>query len=242
MHEKTGFSLSSLNNNRGFGFIHDGSIESLFAFLQFPGFQFAAGAAGNQQRRNVEAFLFCFATDTHAGVGAQLTLPAVPGGPTTTDLFNLAAAGSTGLVAKGLVAGEQRGYYFTPGGTFQSDRAAESLSAGALLALASAGSEITMTAVPVGSQVRIGVDRDEDGYFDGDEIDAGSDPANPSSTPKNVVTGDLDGDGDVDTVDFLALLQAWGPCPAPPVPCPADLDDDGEVSVTDFLLLLQNWG
>ncbi len=241
MHEKTGFSLASLNNNRGFGFIHDGSVESLFAFLQFSGFNFAAGATGNQQRRNVEAFLFCFATDTHAGVGAQVTLPAVPGGPTTGDLFALASSGSTGLVAKGLVAGEHRGYYRTPGGTFQSDRAAESLSQAALLALAGAGAEITLTAVPVGSQLRIGVDRDEDGYFDGDEIDAGSDPANPSSTPKNVVVGDLNGDGVVNTVDFLALLQAWGLCPAPPVPCAADLDGDNDVGITDFLLLLQNW-
>ncbi len=35
--------------------------------------------------------------------------------------------------------------------------------------------------------------------------------------------GDLDGDGIVGIVDFLALLGAWGPCPAP---CIADLDGD----------------
>jgi hypothetical protein len=49
---------------------------------------------------------------------------------------------------------------------------------------------------------------------------------------------DLDGDGLVGVLDFLALLSAWGPNPIHP----ADLDDDGEVGVTDLLILLANWG
>ena len=56
------------------------------------------------------------------------------------------------------------------------------------------------------------------------------------------ITGDLDGDGAVGIVDFLALLAAWGDCPAPPAACPADLDGDGSVGILDFLLLLGNWG
>ncbi len=55
--------------------------------------------------------------------------------------------------------------------------------------------------------------------------------------------GDLDGSGTVNVVDFLALLQAWGPCPVPcPPTCPADLDHDCNVGIVDFLALLQNWG
>jgi hypothetical protein len=40
--------------------------------------------------------------------------------------------------------------------------------------------------------LRIGVDRDEDGFFDRDEIDAGSDPADPSSIPGGGGAGPID--------------------------------------------------
>ncbi|MHC4218278.1 MAG: endonuclease/exonuclease/phosphatase family protein [Planctomycetota bacterium] len=50
--------------------------------------------------------------------------------------------------------------------------------------------------------------------------------------------GDVDADGTVGVLDFLALLADWGPCPG----CPSDLDEDGDVDVTDFLLLLTAWG
>jgi hypothetical protein len=49
---------------------------------------------------------------------------------------------------------------------------------------------------------------------------------------------DIGGDGVVNVVDFLALLQAWGPNPGHP----ADIDGSGEVDTIDFLALLQNWG
>ncbi len=56
--------------------------------------------------------------------------------------------------------------------------------------------------------------------------------------------GDLDGDGAVGILDFLALLAAWGPCGgACAVPsCPADLDRDCAIGITDFLTLLSAWG
>ena len=55
-----------------------------------------------------------------------------------------------------------------------------------------------------------------------------------------VFLGDIDGDGIVGIVDFLALLANWGPCE--PGCCLADLDIDGDVGITDFLLLLASWG
>ena len=49
--------------------------------------------------------------------------------------------------------------------------------------------------------------------------------------------GDLDADGVVGIIDFLALLAQWNQSGVA-----ADLDMDGIVGITDFLLLLANWG
>ena len=57
------------------------------------------------------------------------------------------------------------------------------------------------------------------------------------------IPGDLNGDGAVDTIDFLALLATWGPCPDPcPPNCTADLNEDCTVGPTDLIILLGNWG
>lgn len=56
------------------------------------------------------------------------------------------------------------------------------------------------------------------------------------------VPGDVDGDGAVGAVDFLALLAAWGACPASVDGCPADFDGDCTVGVGDFLIMLAAWG
>jgi len=42
---------------------------------------------------------------------------------------------------------------------------------------------LTFTAVPSGQGIRMGIDRDEDGYYDRTELDYGTDPADPASHP-----------------------------------------------------------
>lgn len=49
---------------------------------------------------------------------------------------------------------------------------------------------------------------------------------------------DLDGSGDVDFNDVLAILGNWGPC----APCPEDLDGDEVVGFDDLLAVLAAWG
>jgi hypothetical protein len=48
---------------------------------------------------------------------------------------------------------------------------------------APATTAVTYTCVPPGSGERIGVDRDGDGAWDGDEREAQTGPADPDSTP-----------------------------------------------------------
>ncbi len=61
---------------------------------------------------------------------------------------------------------------------------------------------------------------------------------NGTSVLIGVCPGDVDGDGSVGTLDFLALLNAWGPNPGHS----ADINGDGAVDIIDFLALLANWG
>jgi sugar lactone lactonase YvrE len=189
---------------RGFGFLHDGSIDTVFRFLQATVFNNAQGGTvgfngGDPQRRQMEQFMLAFDTDLAPIVGQQVTLTstnAAVAGPRINLLLQRAAASFTSqilggavtecdVVVKGNVGGQPRGWVRTSAGSFKSDKAAEAqLSDGALRALAgTAGQELTYTCAPPGSGTRMGIDRDEDGHLDGDELDAGSDPADPNSIP-----------------------------------------------------------
>jgi len=53
---------------------------------------------------------------------------------------------------------------------------------------------------------------------------------------------DLNDDGVIDTVDFLAVLAAWGACPGECQSCDADFNGDCQVDTIDFLTLLAKWG
>ena len=181
---------------RGFGFLHDGSVDTMFRFLQATVFNDGGtfnpkGFQSDTQRRQVEQFLLAFDSDLAPIVGQQITLATSNGatvGPRISLLLARAAALECDVIVKGTVNGLQRGWHSVPGGQFQSDRVSEPLLTDASLRLLASvpGQELTYTAVPLGNGSRSGVDRDEDGYFDRDELDAGSDPADPNSTPANV--------------------------------------------------------
>ncbi len=48
---------------------------------------------------------------------------------------------------------------------------------------------------------------------------------------------DINGDGNVDVGDLLAIIDQWGLADSP-----ADVNDDGIVDVTDLLIVVGNWG
>jgi hypothetical protein len=97
-----------------------------------------------------------------------------------------APANRVDLVARGVMNGINRGWFYDRNSaSFQSDRNNEEISPSSLLALAEPGSELTLTVVPRGSGRRLGIDRDEDGYFDRTEIESGFDPADPRSHGSN---------------------------------------------------------
>jgi YVTN family beta-propeller protein len=202
LYKKVGFETTQLSNRSGFGFRHDGTVDSLARFvsgtvftpqndqevadlvafmLSFSGSDLPAGSATNIQEPPGTA-----SKDSHAAVGKQATITGPPSSAQADFIARataLADAGRVGLVVKGVQDGVARGYLYAGAGRFQSDRAAEVVTAEALQAAAATASELTYTIVPKGTEQRIGLDEDEDGFFDRDERDAGTDPADPISRP-----------------------------------------------------------
>ncbi|MFM7737279.1 MAG: hypothetical protein ACKPBU_15025, partial [Alphaproteobacteria bacterium] len=171
---------------RGFGFLHDGSIDTIFRFLSASVFNVTT-----QQKLDLEQFVLAFDSDLAPIVGQQATrdASATAAVDERIDLLSArAAAGECELVAKGVLHGEARGWRRVASGRFRSDRTREPLLTLADLRAASAqpGSQVTFLCVPPGSGRRIGVDRDLDGAPARAEIDAGSDPAASGSRPKDV--------------------------------------------------------
>ena len=188
LYRKYGFTdQPAVTNKRGFGYTHDGTVDNLADFLQNPRFTFPNGA---DDRQDLDAFLRCFDTGMAPAVGYQITFD----GTNNADVVALArvdtlrgqaAAANCDLIAKGRVGGQPRGWAYLGANQWKSDKSAQSaITTAALVALADLGSEVTVTGVPQGSGQRFGIDRDRDTFLDGDELDAGSDPGDPASTPQ----------------------------------------------------------
>jgi YVTN family beta-propeller protein len=180
---------------RGFGFNSDGTVPTLFLFNSSFDFHPDFNPVGipvtpesTQAKKDMEAFMLAFDSNLAPIVGQQVTLTASnpsAAGPRIDLLTARANAGECDLVAKGRVAGNEVGYLYQGNGLFTGDRQAMALVPSlALRALVVTSADVlTYTCTPPGSGVRIGIDRDLDGFRDGDERTAGSDPANPNSTP-----------------------------------------------------------
>jgi YVTN family beta-propeller protein len=168
---------------RGFGFLHDGSIDTIFRFHSASVF-----SIDDTQQLALEQFMLAFDSNLAPIVGQQITLTSTNSGVVggrINLLIARAALNECELTVKGVLAGEPRGWLRLANGTFTSDDANDAALTDAQLRAQAAtpGQERTYMCVPGGSGTRVGIDRDEDGFRDHDELQAGSDPADPLSIP-----------------------------------------------------------
>ena len=156
---------------RGFSFNHNGATSSNFiiADLGMPRSDLLA----------LRAFLYAFPTESPPITGQQVTLSSSNQIAAAARVDLLVERGlvenpipECDLVANGVINDEVRGWVMLQDGRFQSDRAIDSsLTRTELEALlASPGDRLTLMCTPWGSGNRIGIDRDEDGTRNGDEI------------------------------------------------------------------------
>lgn len=161
---------------RGFGFINNGAVDTMFRFFTAPGFR-PLPTSGfpllnpDGTRRDVEQFMLAFDSDLAPVVGQQVTLTSAnaPAANPRIDLleqrartaFTSKALGGTvkecELVAHVVHNGALRGLLFAPGAnTYAPADGGASLARAALRALAATpGQEVTYTCVPPGSGARI---------------------------------------------------------------------------------------
>jgi DNA-binding beta-propeller fold protein YncE len=184
---------------RGFGFLHDGSIPTVFRFISASsdglGFNqspttpggFPDGPEGERQKRQMEDFLLAFDSNLAPIVGQQTTLTQWNGliaGGRINLLIDRAQAGECDLVVKGGSNHGEKGYFYDVAtNRFLGNRSSDAPLPDLILRLRALqdGGELTYTCTPPGSGVRIGIDRDEDGILDGDEEGHGNDLADAAS-------------------------------------------------------------
>jgi DNA-binding beta-propeller fold protein YncE len=186
---------------RGTGLLHDGSIDTLFNFLEVGPF-----ALTPTQSRQLEQFMLTFPSDVAPVVGQQVSIgPGNPSSCLTIGCFCLpahtvcndvdaridlletraatpfpsfvlgGAAEECDLIAKTVEVGVAKGYALQSSGSFLPDDGGPAITAAALRAKAGSGvsQDIQYLCAPPGSGTRMGVDRDADSVLDGpDNCDA----------------------------------------------------------------------
>lgn len=197
--EKIGLNFRGTSRG-GFGFMHDGRVDTLTRFLQdgFP-------LRDDQQTADVIAFLLAFSGSDFTSFGTDFTPSIAPGAFSrdvpaavgaqilvtgdTVDLtrFIARAQSSTGrvdLIVKARVDGAIRGWFYERSSqSFKPDSSGANVNRAALLSKASTSSPFLFTLVPLGTGKRLAIDRDDDGALDFEELQAGTNAADQRSAP-----------------------------------------------------------
>ena len=189
---------------RGFGYLHDGSTDSLFRFVGVSGFEL-----DDTEQAELEAFMIAFPTDLAPVVGQQVTLTSTNASVANPRIDLLIARSAASFVSKilgGTVteceltasvveSGASRGYLRHANGLFEPDDGSLPINDARLRAKATIpGQEVTFTCVPPQSGNRTALDRDEDELLNGVETGTGT-FASPLDTGTDPARADTDGDG-----------------------------------------------
>jgi len=190
--DKMGMDLRKPSSRAGFGFSFSGRADTLARF-----FDFGFNPANDEQVADMVAFLLSFAgsdfpgnivpgglpsRDVPAGAGKHVTLASVEMPTALDQALALAYARRSRLEL--LIRSEKRTWLYSRQVNYcQSDREGDRIGLDELSALNATEGPLTFLLVPQGTGKRMALDRDGDGYLDGDELDAGSDPTNARSIP-----------------------------------------------------------
>lgn len=175
----------------GYGFLHDGSHDSLLTFLSSP--VFGPLATNPPAQLALEQFVLSFDTGTAPAVGyAQTVDPVDAANPAAVapigTLLTRAALGECDVVAHGRLDGEEVAYAYDPGiSSFVPDQTGGAPLTGDELRIAiaaSADAAVNIVGVLPGDGQRLGRDQDLDGTLDGDE---GSQPYGAGTTGCSLV-------------------------------------------------------
>jgi len=237
---------------RGFGFTHDGSVDTLSNFHNASLFNTSL-----TDRVNLEQFMHAMDNNLVPIIGQQITLNQANAALVTPRIqlmtTEMDSEGLNQVIVKGVIAGTQRGWFRLNNGTYQSDDATEvPLTEAQLFQLSqTTGQQLTFTAVPTGTAIRMAVDRDNDLILDqndncpsianNDQADANNDGIG-DACPTDCVA-DFDNDGDVDGVDAATFGADFGAtnCTSGTL-CEGDFDIDGDVDGVDAATFAADFG
>ena len=192
----TATSASAGDQIRGFGFLHDGSIDNVFRFTGSPVFSLTTPSRPTWKRSSWPTPATCRrwsasrsrarAPTARPSTRASMRCSTAAAAAVPVQAARAAARRSATSSSRAPSPGRRAATFSTspPGASAATAPPSRRSRTPALRALADVpDQELTYTCVPFGSGVRMGIDRDEDTYLDRDEIDAGSDPANAAVDP-----------------------------------------------------------
>lgn len=203
LYDKVGFETSRQESLTGFGFLHDGAIDSVARFLSAGAFS----VESDQEVADLVALMMAFSgseldrgfvplgntpplsKDTHAGVGQQHTLRTATQMDEQVDA--LIAVANTKKVALVAMVGQAQNYLYDADDMNFKTSNGDTLTDLGLMAMASSETPVTLTLVPLNQGNRLAFDRDGDGIDDATEMFNGSDPT------------------DADSVDIKPLAGLW---------------------------------